>query len=323
MGSYIIKRLLLAIGTTLIVGIIVSIMVRLIPGDVIDVVLGPQSATLSPEQFEELRLELMQRMGLDVPMPVAIGRWFKGIFLKGDLGVSLWYNESVTQLIKDRLPVTFELGLISFLIGWVIAIPVGVISGIRQDTVGDYLARGFAIFWMAVPIFWTGTLVVVLPTVWWGTMIMSLTYVPITENLLENLVQFVIPAFIMGSSMAGGNARVVRSCVLEVLRQDYVRTAWSKGLTERVVITRHILSNAMLPVITMVGLTLPVLVGGSVIMERIFDLPGMGMLFVDAAFKRDYTVMCGFTFFMTVVVLGSNLLTDLLYAYLDPRVRYQ
>jgi len=246
---------------------------------------------------------------------------FAGI-LQGNLGVSLWDERPILGEIGDKIPISLELGIIAILTGLIIAFPIGIYSAIRQDTIGDYIGRSFAIFCMAVPGFWLGTMVVVFPSVWWGWT-PSPVYIPITENFGGNLVQFIIPGILMGMVMSGVTMRMTRTMMLEVLRQDYIRTAWSKGLRERVVVIRHALKNAMIPVITIVGLQLPIVIGGTVIMERIFNLPGMGRYMIDALVARDYPIVSGVNVMMASVILMANLLVDLTYGWLDPRIRYR
>ncbi len=221
-----------------------------------------------------------------------------------------------------RLPVTIELGVLAIVIGLVIAIPVGIYSAIRQDTAADYTGRAAAIIGLATPNFWLALMVMIYPSIWWGW-VPPMKWVPFAEDPLGNLRVFIIPSLILGTAGAAGTMRLMRTTMLEVLRQDHVRTAWAKGLKERTVIVGHALKNALIPVVTLIGLQLPLLVGGSVIIENIFNLPGLGRLFLNALNSRDYPVVSGLNLVFGVAVLGSNLLVDLIYPYLDPRVRYQ
>jgi peptide/nickel transport system permease protein len=323
MRAYIIRRLALIVPTLLLVSIIIFFTVRFIPGNVIELMVqeaGPEAAG-SPEDQEAMLEAMRQKLGLDIPIHIQYGRWMRDIILHGNLGKSLWTGRSATQIIVERLPVSFELGLLAILIGLLIAIPVGVYSAIRQDTVGDYIGRSFAIACIALPSFWIGTIVMVYPSVWWGWT-PPVQYIPFIENPAGNLRQFILPAFIVGMVMSGQTMRMSRTMMLEVLRQDYIRTAWSKGLKERVVVFRHALKNAMIPVVTIVGLQLPILIGGSVVIEQIFCLPGLGILLLEVLNTRDYLVLSGLNLFMATVVLISILLTDLTYGFLDPRVHY-
>ena len=319
MRAYIIRRLLLVIPTLFLLSIIVFLTVRFIPGDVVD-------AMLSEMQWEgggDLdRAALEHRLGLDVPVWMQYGRWIGDMFRHGSLGRSLWRDLPVEEEILSRLPVTIELGLLAIFIGLVIALPVGIYSAMRQDTAADFLGRSVAIIGLATPNFWLGIMVMIYPAIWWGWA-PPLELVAFPEDPLGNLAVFIIPSLILGTAAAAGTMRMTRTMMLEVLRQDYVRTAWSKGLKERVVVMRHAVKNALIPVVSLIGLQLPILVGGAVIMENIFNLPGLGRLMVDALNDRDYPVVSGINLFFGAAVMGINLLIDLIYTYLDPRVRYE
>ena len=333
MRAYIIRRLLLIIPTLFILSILVFLSVRFIPGDVIDVMVGRMEAEGGGGELDR---EAMERMlGLDVPVYVQYGRWmgvlptpdwltgesdFNGL-LQGTLGESLWGDWSVEEKILGRLPVTIELGVLAIVIGLVIALPVGIYSAIRQDTAADYVGRSIAIIGMATPNFWLGIMVMLYPAIWWGWS-PPMEYIPLVEDPLGNLGMFIIPSLILGTASAAATMRMTRTMMLEVLRQDYIRTAWAKGLKERVVVLRHAVKNALIPIVTLVGMQLPILVGGSVIMENIFNLPGLGRLLLDALQNRDYPVVSGVNLFFATVVIGVNLMIDLIYPYLDPRVRY-
>ena len=324
MRAYIIRRLLLMIPTLFIASLIVFFAVRLIPGDIIDMMMA-EVQTVSI--IDKTALE--QELGLDVPIITQYGRWigvwpqddgsFSGIF-QGDLGNSLRRRTPVVDDILDRFPVTFELGLMGMIFAQIIAFPVGIYSGLRQDTWGDYIGRTFAIMCIAVPGFWVGTMVIVFPSIWWGYM-PPIVYIPFLEDPIGNLQMFIVPAIVLGMVLSGTQMRLVRSMVLEVLRQDYVRTAWAKGLRERVVVLRHVLKNALIPVVTIIGLNLAFMIGGTVIIEQIFCLPGLGNLILNACLKRDYTVVSGTLLFFGFGMVVINLITDLTYGFLDPRVR--
>jgi peptide/nickel transport system permease protein len=215
-----------------------------------------------------------------------------------------------------------ELGALAIILGLMIALPIGVFSAIRQDTAGDYVARSFAIICISVPGFWLGTMVLLYPSIWWGWVV-PVEYIPFVENPLRNLQMFAIPSIIMGMLAAGGTMRITRTMILEVLRQDYVRTAWSKGLRERAVVIRHVLRNAFIPMITIVGMQIPGMIGGAVIIEQIFALPGMGRLMLGALAQRDYIVVSGVNLVVAFVVVVMNLVVDLTYGLLDPRVHYK
>ena len=317
MRGYIVRRLFLVIPTLLILSVLVFLSVRFIPGDVIDVMVGRMDMAATDIDREALE----RRLGLDVPVWVQYGRWLGGIVLRGSLGESLLGRGPVEDRIIERLPVTLELGVLAILIGLVIALPVGIYSAIRQDTVADFLGRSVAIIGLATPNFWLGIMVMIYPTVWWGWT-PPLELVSFTEDPLGNLWGFLIPSLILGTASAAATMRMTRTMMLEVLRQDYIRTAWSKGLKERAVVVRHAVRNALIPVASLIGLQLPILVGGAVIMENIFNLPGLGRLMVAALGERDYPMVSGINLFFGAAVVGINLMIDLLYAVLDPRVRY-
>ena len=317
MRVYIIRRLLLIIPTLFILSILVFLSVRFLPGDIIDTLLAEMMYEVGHIDREALE----HRLGLDVPVHVQYGRWIGGIFLHGTLGESLYGGWSVEDRILSRLPVTIELGVMAIIIGLLIALPVGIYSAIRQDTAADYAGRSIAIIGLATPNFWLGIMVLIFPAIWWSWS-PPLELIPFTEDPLGNLGVFIIPSLILGTAAAASTMRMTRTMMLEVLRQDYIRTAWAKGLNERVVIIRHAVKNALIPVVTLIGLQLPILVGGSVIMEQLFNLPGLGRLFLIALNDRDYPVVSGINLFFATMVLGANLMIDLIYPYLDPRVRY-
>ena len=246
-----------------------------------------------------------------------------GILLRGTLGQSVRPGlKPAEEKILARVPVTLELGASALLIGLVIALPVGIYSAVRQDTLGDYAGRSVAIFGLATPNFWLGLMVLIFPGIWWGWT-PPLQLLPFSEAPLAHVGAFIIPGLILGTGLSAATMRMTRTMMLEVLRQDYVRTAWAKGLRERTVVVRHAIKNALIPVVTLIGLQLPILVGGSVIIETLFNLPGLGSLLVASLSIRDYPMVSGINLFFATFILFNNLLIDLLYAYLDPRIRYQ
>jgi peptide/nickel transport system permease protein len=309
------------IPTLFIVSMVIFLLIRLIPGSIVDAMIGQQEA-ISGGGIHVDRATVEKALGLDAPVFVQYGRWMGGIILHGDLGDSLWRDVSVLEELAARWPVTVELGLLGLIIGQLIALPIGVYSALRQDTWGDYIGRSFAISCIAIPGFWLATLIVVFPSLWWGYS-PPLILIPFTEDPIGNLKMFILPAIVLGMAMAGETMRMTRTMMLEVLRQDYIRTAWAKGLKERVVIVRHALKNALIPVITVVGLWMPIMVGGTVIIEQIFNLPGVGRLFLDATLLRDYPVVSGVAFVFGFGMVFINLFVDIAYAFLDPRVHYR
>ena len=335
MRTYLIRRLILIIPTLWILTILVFLAVRFIPGDIIDAMMSMMQSSFYTADIDREALERM--LGLDVPVHVQYGRWIgvlptpewpitgeshlRGL-LQGTFGGSLWGGWSIEERIIGRLPVTIELGVLSIVIGLVIALPVGIYSAIRQDTAGDYVGRTVAVIGLATPNFWLAVMVMLYPAIWWGWS-PSVELIPFKEDPLGNLGMFLIPAVILGTAMAAATMRMTRTMMLEVLRQDYIRTAWSKGLRERVVVMRHAIKNALIPIVTLVGLQLPLLIGGSVILEQIFVLPGIGRMFVDALDGRDYPVVSAINLIFAAAILVINLMIDVICASLDPRVRYQ
>jgi peptide/nickel transport system permease protein len=316
--AYIIRRLLALIPTLFFASVIVFVTVRLIPGDIIDLMLSQNdigAAKMGRQQLE-------QALGLDQPMWLQYGKWLDAILFHGDFGRSLWQNTPVREHLLARLPVTFELGLMALIVALSLAIPIGVYSAMRQDSAGDYLARSFSILMLAVPSFWIGTMVMVFPSIWWGWS-PPMKFVPFAVDPLQNLGQMVTPAIILGFGLSALTMRLTRTMMLEVLRQDYIRTAWAKGLNEKLVVIRHALRNALIPVVTLVGLQAPLLIGGAVIMEQIFVIPGMGLLLLDAVSQRDYPVITAVFLIVGVAIMLINLVVDLSYGLLDPKVRYR
>jgi len=317
MRAYVLRRLLLIIPTLFIVSIIVFTSIRLIPSSVVDIIVSDYYDSPTKAALQQVRHEL----GLDKPMLEQYGIWMGQILVHGNLGKSMIDQTTVAEDLKARWPVTVELGILALIFAQIIAIPIGIYSAIRQDSIGDFFARSFAILTISIPNFFLATLVIVFPSIWWGYM-PPIKLIQFTQDPAGNLQMFVIPAILLGISMAGLTMRMTRTMMLEVLRQDYIRTAWSKGLRERVVVLRHALKNALLPIITIIGSQIPLLVSGSVIIENIFQLPGMGQLFLNGISQRDYTLVSSVVLLYAVALVLVNLLTDLTYGMLDPRVHY-
>jgi peptide/nickel transport system permease protein len=318
MQAYIVRRVLALIPTLFFASLIVFVTVRMIPGDVIDLMLSQNDISAGKMGREQLE----KALGLDQPMWVQYGRWVGSILFHGDFGRSLWQNTPVSEQLLQRLPVTFELGLMALIVGLSVAVPIGVYSAVRQDTPGDYVARSFSILMLAVPSFWLGTMVMVFPSIWWGWS-PPISFVPFSKDPIANLSQMIIPSIILGCALSAITMRLTRTMMLEVLRQDFIRTAWAKGLGEKLVVARHALRNALIPVVTLIGLQAPLLIGGAVIMEQIFVIPGMGLLLLDAVSQRDYPIITGVFLIVGVAVMFINLIVDLSYGLLDPKVRYR
>jgi peptide/nickel transport system permease protein len=313
MRQYILHRLLLFIPSVVLVTFLVFGMVRVIPGNIVDLMLAENASGYSP-------VELRHRLGVDQSIPVQYVHWVKAV-AHGDLGRSLWSNESSSSELRQAMPITFELGALGLIASVVVGLFIGTLAATRSDSPMDYLFRSFSIMGLAVPGFWLATLVIIFPAIWWGVT-PSFTFIPINEDFLGNLIQFAIPAAILGVNHSAAFMRFTRTSMLEVMRRDYVRTARAKGLRESTMIYRHALKNALIPVVTLVGLSVPTLLSGTVILESIFALPGMGQLTLRSITQRDYPVLQAIVLFYTMVVLVSNLAVDIAYGWLDPRIRY-
>ena len=319
MTTYITKRSLLFIPTLFIVTILVFAVLRVVPGDPAVLILGGEEGDddYTKEQLDALRAKL----GTDKPIYIQYFRWV-GNMLKGDFGTSYFYEgDKVIDDIKFRLPVTIQLGLMSLIMASIVAIPLGVLSAIKQDTIGDYVTRIITIAGIALPNFWVGVMTIFFLVLFFGWA-PPLDYKNIWVDPWNNFQQLIFPAFALGTSNMAFIARITRSAMLEVLHEDYIRTARSKGLKEGTVISRHALRNALLPVVTLTGYEFGRLISGTVIIEVIFLLPGMGRLLITAITSRDFPVIQAIVVLIAVVVLILNLLLDLTYAWLNPRIRY-
>jgi peptide/nickel transport system permease protein len=313
MSTYIMRRVALMLPVLLLVSVIVFVLIRAIPGDAVALMLEESSN-------EQAATQLREKLGLDDPLPVQFMYWLRDA-VQGDLGTSLWTRNSVTSEIKHALPVTIELALLSMFIAALIAIPAGVFSAVKQDTLPDYAVRVVSIFGLSIPAFWLGTLFVMLPAIWFKWLPPT-DYIPIYENPIGNIKQFILPALALGYYLSAITMRMMRSETLDVLRQDYIRTARAKGLGERIVVMRHGLRNALIPVITVLGGQMGALLGGVVIIEEIFLLPGLGRLTLWAIEVRDYPQIQANILMIVLLTLLVNLLTDISYGWLDPRIRY-
>jgi peptide/nickel transport system permease protein len=315
MWSYIARRALQGLLVLFLVSFLVFSLVRLLPGDAILMQLD-QAAAPTPENLEKARQEL----GLDRPFLEQYRIWMGGV-LRGDLGNSLTSRRPVLQELMKRVMLTSHLAIMSLFIALLIAIPIGVLSAVRQDTAADYIGRLFAILGLSLPDFWLATVTITFLAIWFHWM-PPIGFAPLWVDPTRNLSQMLLPAFIIGARLAAVSMRMTRSSLLEVLRQDYIRTAWAKGLRERVVLLKHAFKNALIPVVTIVGQQFSVLLGGTVIVEFIFLQPGVGSLMLDAVVLRDYTMIQGAVLFFATVTVVMNLLVDVSYAWLDPRIRY-
>ena len=318
MQTYIAKRLLLIVPTLLGVAALVFLIMRVIPGDVALLILGgDQAARIDPKQLENMRRQL----GLDQPYLVQFGEWLWGV-VRFDFGKSLWTGRPVVEEVLIRLPLSLELAFLATMVSVLIAIPLGMLAAVRQDTWVDYLVRVISIGGLAIPSFWVGILCILFLVIYfgWGP---PLEFTPPWVDPWANLQQMIWPVVTVGYRYAAVTTRMTRSTVLEVLREDYIRTAWAKGLRDRAVVIRHALKNAMLPVITLIGTEFAFLIGGLVVTETVFTLNGVGRFVVDAVAHRDYPVVQALVFLIAFWFVIVNLLIDLTYAWFDPRIRYR
>ncbi len=315
MRTYVLTRLMIAILTLLGMSIVIFVLMRIAPGDIVDIIFA-SAGYVDPVAKAEIQKEL----GLDQPITTQYARWLAEI-LRGDLGKSYRYDIPAWQVVRPRIPVTVELAILAMLVATLLGVPTGVISAVRQDRWIDYVMRVVSLAGLSMPSFWLG-MVIILLLVWSLGWIPALTYVSPFRDLKAHLLQFLFPALAVGYRSSALIMRITRSSLLEVMREDYIRTAYAKGQRERVVIWRHALTNAFLPVITVLGIEFAFLVGGLVVTETVFNLPGVARFLVDAILWRDYPVVQNLVMFIAVVVILANLAVDLLYGWLDPRVRY-
>jgi len=312
-GGYVLKRVLAAIPTLIGISVLIFMMVRLLPGDIVSV-LGGADIGSDPELLPRAR----EQLGLNGSYPEQYWRWVSGI-AQGDLGFSLRNQQPVSEVLLNALPITFELVFLGLLIAVVIGLPLGVLSAVKRDSKHDYAARVGGLIGVSIPNFWLATLLLLFTSRVFGW-VPPLTYVPFYEDPIANLSQFILPAIAISVFTLAIVMRMVRATMLEVLGQDYVRTARAKGVKQKVVISRHALRNALIPVVTVVGFEIGILMGGSAIVEIIFGLPGIGNTLINAIFNRDYPVVQGATMMLAFIFIFANLLVDLLYGVLDPRI---
>jgi peptide/nickel transport system permease protein len=313
MRKYVLRRLLVATSSLVIASLVVFSLPRLLPGDVVQLMLEERAYG---KDLDDLRAKL----GLNRPIYVQYVEW-AGRVVQGQLGESLWTKRPVLEELGRRLPVSLKLGLLALLFSVSIALPIGILAAVRQDSLADYVARSLAIVGLSVPGFWIATMVILLPSLWWNWS-PPIQFTEFSVDPWAHVSQFIIPAFILGIASSAAIMRLTRAQLLEVLRQDYVRTAWAKGVREDAVVLKHSLKNALIPVITVLGIQIAQILGGTVIFETIFGLPGMGRFLFDAINQRDYPVIQGVNLVIVSVVVLMNLAVDACYAYLDPRIRY-
>jgi len=317
MGTYIIRRLVQALFVILLITFLVFIVIRFLPGDPILLYLSEQQTdTMSEEQLNKVRAEF----GLDKPLPVQYLNWIKDLF-RGDLGISLFFHEHVGTLIARRFPVTLYLGLMAFFLSHILGILFGVISALRRGTGADTVVTLSANVGITIPIFWLGILLIYV----FGLQLDWLPrfgYTSPFEDFTQSIRRAILPVICEAIFPLAATARQTRSSILEVVRQDYIRTAWAKGLRERVIVMKHVLKNGLIPVVTLAGVGLSLILGGSVLVETVFNIPGMGRLGVEAVFSQDYAIIQAIVLITAVIITTVNLLVDISYGWLDPRVRY-
>jgi peptide/nickel transport system permease protein len=314
--KYVARRLLLAIPVLLLSSLIVFGLMRVMPGDALIALMG-ESGNVGEKELAKLRKDL----GLDRPYHEQYLQWLWQMVTLNP-GHSIFTNEPIPVALKKAIPVTLELAALAMVLGLVIAVPIGVLSATRQDHASDYIGRVVAVSGLSMPDFWLGTLVITFAAIWFHW-IPPIGYASLWDDPWKNLQQFLLPAAVLGFRLSAATMRMTRSTVLEVLKEDYVRTAWAKGLAGRIVVYKHALKNALIPVVTIVGGQLGVLLAGTVVVETIFALPGMGRLTVEAILYRDYPIVQTNVMIVAGTLVTLNLLVDLTYAWLDPRIRYR
>ncbi|MCC6176569.1 MAG: ABC transporter permease [Chloroflexi bacterium] len=315
MTRYVINRLLLAIPVLIGASIVIFILLRFLPGDVVDIIIGTEGSA-TPEVRETIR----RMFGLDQPIYIQYLTWL-GAIVRGDLGSSLRTSEPVAGILLSRLPITLELAFLSVVLSISMAVPLGVLAAVKRGGPIELVSRLIGLIGLSLPNFWLATMMILVASLWFGWL-PSLIYVSPLSDPVENLQQMLMPAFSLALALMAIVLRMTRSAMLEVLGQDFVRTARAKGLNERLVLMRHALKNALIPVVTVVGVQMGTLFGGAVVVEQIFGLPGMGWTFVNGIYQRDYPTVQGAVLMLATSFIVVNLLVDLTYAYLDPRIRY-
>lgn len=311
---YILRRVLLLVPTLLLVSFFIFCIVRLLPGDIVSIMIAEQG-------YADDEKELSQRLGLDKPLVVQYAAYLKNV-LKGDLGISLWSGKPVLEELTRRLPTTLRLAIMALFWTILMGVPIGVISALYQDRWSDYIMRSAAIGGLSIPGFWIATLLLVFGAIWFKW-VPPMDYVPFTVSPIKSLSQLLVPSFILSIALSASIMRMTRTMMLEVMKEDYIRTARAKGLAGWVVVVRHALKNALIPVLSIMGIQIAFLIGGTVIMESIFVLPGMGKYLLDAITWRDYPAIQGINLFICTGVIIINLIVDLLYGLFDPRIRYR
>ena len=315
MSKYILRRFILLVPTLIGTSLLIFLMVRLMPGDIVDVLVGADSSA-TPEAKAELR----RKFGIDQPIPIQYIRWVGGI-LQGDLGISLYTREPITLKLVQALPITLELAFLAIVMSVLVAVPLGVVSAVKRNSNTDFWVRIAGLIGLAFPNFWLATMFLLITSLYFSW-VPPVIFIPLTENPIGNLIQMFFPALALSVQLMAVEMRMSRASMLEVLRQDYIRTARAKGLREAVVVFKHALKNSFIPVITVIGIQMGALMGGSVIIEQIFGLPGVGWNLVQGILGRDYPMVQVTSLFLATIFILVNLLVDVSYAWLDPRIKY-
>ena len=316
MRTYLLKRSLSLIPTLVGVTILVFLMVRMIPGTVVEQMLGAEARAT-----EETKAQMRAFFGLDQPLHIQYAQWAGGL-MRGDMGKSWRLGLPVSQLIGNGLGVTLQLAAGALLIALLVGIPLGILSAVKENTPLDHFARIASLFSLSIPIFWQAAMLILAFSIWFDW-VPPVEYASPAKDPIANLKQMILPCLVLGTVVAAQVMRMTRASLLEVMRQDYVRTARAKGLAESIVVSRHAFKNSLIPIITVVGVQIGYLLGGAVVTEEVFTLPGVGRLVLNAVYQRDYPLIQGTILFIAALFMLSNLLVDLCYAYLDPRIRYE
>ena len=316
MQWYILRRLLYAVPTLIGVSILIFLAMRIIPGDPVVIIYGEEIGRIRPQD----RAAIEEKLGLADPLVVQYVSWMKQVFT-GNLGESFWSNDTVADVIKRRGPLTLEIALLSIVISWLVGVPVGVLSALKQNSRTDYVARFFTVLFLAIPSFWLGAVIVLLLVLYWGYAA-PLGVIDLWDDPVKNLEIVGPSGLVLGLAVAAYISRMTRSTLLETIREDYVRTARAKGLRERIVVTRHALRNTLLPIMTLSGVLFGFILGGTVVIEQAFRVPGLGRAMVQAFVDSDYMVIQSLVLLYGAVFIVINLITDVSYAWLDPRIRY-
>ena len=316
MSTYILRRVLHAIPALFGVTIIVFVALRIMPGDPVSVMFGTQATKIRPEDRAKIEADL----GLSSPLVAQYLKWLQDIG-SGKLGKSFWRGDTVVDLIAQRGPLTVEIAVLAIILSWVVGIPVGILSALRQNSVLDYVARFFTVLFLAIPGFWLGAMIVLVLLLWWDYA-PPLGVIGLWDNPMQNLQVVLGPATVLGLAVSAYIARMTRSSLLEIIREDYIRTARAKGLREQAVVLKHALRNASLPIITLSGVLFGFLLSGTVVVEQAFNVPGLGKAMVEAFVTLDYAVIQNLVLLYSVVFIVINLFIDVSYAWIDPRIRY-